>query len=133
MSLALALSVKKNKRADTVVLSDISAQNLYHFGNGPSEELEDLPGIVRSILDGKKRWIVVPCSDGILRAEVIMKEFQKTYEVKLILQTMPMAGPRIGPATKPRRIPESTAKHRPRLMTHHQRRVPRGRPHLPKL
>jgi hypothetical protein len=77
MSLALALSVKKNKRADTVLLSEFSAQSLYHFGNGPSEELEDLPGIVRSILDDKKRWIVVPCSDGVLHAEEIEKGYKK--------------------------------------------------------
>lgn len=67
MTAALALLVKDQERSDVLVLTDDTAQLLYQVAVGAAQA-EDLsatdPNIHEALLDESKRWIVVPCSDG---------------------------------------------------------------------
>jgi hypothetical protein len=78
-STALALATKKWKRSDVLVLSDYSMQRLYDTGVGTQtvSELIATSSIQEQIMDDNKRWIVVPCSDGVLQAEAVGRAYSK--------------------------------------------------------
>ena len=85
MNTAIALLAKEYERSDVIVLSDILAQQLYYVGTKAyttrdvSTGLENVPAI---FMDEKKRWVVVPCTDGLLDTERIMAGYQGIRDVK---------------------------------------------------
>jgi hypothetical protein len=83
-STALALAMKKWKRSDVLVLSDYSMQQLYLTGMGT----QTVPALIATtpiqehILDDSKRWIVVPCSDGVLQSDAVGRAFNELVPEK---------------------------------------------------
>ncbi|KAF9694166.1 hypothetical protein EKO04_007890 [Ascochyta lentis] len=79
--LSLALSAKKWDRSNTVIISDQNAQRLYHLGVGADTREEVLtlcPELQPTLLNRDKRWILIPCSDGILEAANVGKGFKNS-------------------------------------------------------
>ncbi|KZM28255.1 uncharacterized protein EKO05_0011041 [Ascochyta rabiei] len=67
--LSLELSARKWNRSNTVIISDVHAQKLYQLGIGTytrAEVLEMCATLQPTLLNLDKRWIIIPCSDGIL-------------------------------------------------------------------
>lgn len=80
VTLALALSVKKWERSNTIVISDVHAQKLYALGTGidtQAEVLRDFPTLQQTLLNPQQRWIIIPCNDGVLNTARIGKSLAK--------------------------------------------------------
>jgi len=79
-TLPLALSTKKHKRADCVVLSDVAMQTLYNLGTGKDTlaGVSKIGHIQSVILSEAKRWLVVSCSDGVLEADQHTAEWKES-------------------------------------------------------
>jgi flagellar biosynthesis GTPase FlhF len=85
MSLAIALSTDSHNRQDDVfVIATNSTQTLYNLGLGRADidDIRTLPSLYQGILDISKRWIVVPCSDGLLLSDQLMEGYKAQKEKK---------------------------------------------------
>ena len=83
VNLALALSVKKWKRSNTIVISDIHAQRLYALGteiDTRAELLRSCPTLQQTLLNPQKRWIIIACNDGIMDAAGVGRTFDNINE-----------------------------------------------------
>ena len=80
LTLSLELARKKWNRSNTVIISDINAQSLYHLGTGRdtrAEVLASCPALLPTLSKSEKRWIIIPCNDGFQQAAGIGEAYKE--------------------------------------------------------